>query len=109
MKRDEFITEKVLGGCWHEFGEMKIEKSKTFVECKRCRWRIGFYESLEYRNLDFSTWEGFGKLWNFCRTQDKFWDTLNWGIEWPNEIYIGYIDPDKFADKVAKDWGWEGE
>lgn len=116
QSRDKFLTEhpQIMNSCWHEFGKMRIEKSKIFVECKTCRIRIGFYESLEYSNPDYS--KDFMKLWLVCREKEwwvgfliknncLYYDGVHYRIK---DNIIGLID-DKgtFADSVARYHGWK--
>ena len=74
QNRDRNLTEKVMGGCWHEWRE---EPSSRFQSesnlCKKCG---GSRFAVNY--IDFSTWLGFGQLWEQLR-QRKYWrDFWNW-------------------------------
>jgi hypothetical protein len=79
MTIDQFITEQVLGECWHESSGM------TWI-CGNCKTDIGWKGSnansvaVKTLNNDFSTPEGFFKLWNFSREQD-----------WWSQFVLGYI------------------
>lgn len=49
---------------------------------------------------DFSTWEGFGKLWEWSRKQEwwlTFDDYACATLEHPTSL----INPDRFADEIA--------
>lgn len=116
-KRDKFLTE-AMGECWHEtfFREygLTIETIRgEFIE-KNCTCgritRIGkSYSAKDQQplcsNQSFSSWEGFGKLWEFCQKQ-KWWKigfkANHWGVL---ETHIEFIPdliihPDLFADAV---------
>ena len=104
MNRDQFLTE-MIGECWHD---ISIDRTRSF--------QVQFY-----KNNNFFTPEGFFKLWNFCKEQEwwvKFHD-FNGGriIQYENElipdieIYINpyLINPNTFANAVAKFRGWKKE
>jgi hypothetical protein len=66
-------------------------------------------ESIILDNNDFSTWEGFGKLWEWAISQgwwESFALTSNHGVCDSNEGYIfindNYICPEEFADAIYK-------
>jgi hypothetical protein len=105
----------MIGECWHEWMPKASFFDSNTMKCNKCR-TIGF---LQY--TDFSTPEGFFKLWNFCKEQEwwvKFHD-FNGGriIQYENElipdieIYINpyLINPNTFANAVAKFRGWKEE
>ena len=51
---------------------------------------------------NFSTWEGFGKLWEWAQKQ-KWWDDFWWspnGIGDGTQEDIYFVHPDRFADAV---------
>ena len=91
---NKFLT-VAMGECWHE------PDSMTF---KQFRWTNGY--SI---NTDFSTPDGFFKLWNWAQTQDWFCDLAVWlqrtGRAQVNE-YGGIwlcdliINPERFAAAV---------
>jgi hypothetical protein len=100
-ERDKFLTE-YLGECWHEIYR-PLDLSKPL--CKKCGTQL--YLDLRDNN-NFSTWEGFGKLWEWCQKQE-------WWI--PRDIWAGYtaykdhgrykigdafIHPDRFADVIYR-------
>lgn len=74
MTKDEFLTEK-MGLYWTSY--------KPDQE-------------------DFSTWEGFGKLWEWAKVQE-WWGTF---IIQKQFIWLDIIHPDRFANAVAKYLGW---
>lgn len=94
-ERDKFLTEK-MGECWHE-GYFDSDENIWVGECEQ-NW-----------NNNFSKWEGFGKLINWCRKQE-FWseDVLLWKIYVDEEdqncggffIDERLVDPNIFADFI---------
>jgi len=89
MSRDEFLTLK-LGKCWHEFPSGLISGQY----CIHCGKKL--------RNLDFSTWEGFGKLWTWAKEQE-WWSRF---AQQYSAYFYGtkpeIVNPDRFADAVAE-------
>jgi hypothetical protein len=103
MQRDQFLTEKVFGECWHEDG---------IGECEKCHRSFG-----AYRQNDFSSWPGFGKLWEAAQ-KDEGWerflnetrDNLVENTVMDNLEALGWlIHPDHFATAWAKFKGWKEE
>jgi hypothetical protein len=99
MQRDQFLTEKVFGECWHEDG---------IGECEKCHRSFG-----AYRQNDFSSWPGFGKLWEAAQ-KDEGWLGFVTGIieHKPSGIVrarllVKMVNPDRFADAWAKFKGWK--
>lgn len=101
--RDKFLTEAMCG-CWHERKDFSDDGYGTY-SCKHCNETKNFaYSNL---NPNFSTWEGFGKLFNFSKKQD-WWksfikDLGAWcHISSPTvlTISLNFIDPDNFADAI---------
>ena len=93
-QRDKYLTEQVLGECWHEG-----KYCGHVVLCKHCN------ESMYYNiNNDFSTSDGFFKLWNVAQKKG-WWNELVYEITGPHldlENLIIHINPDRFADAVYK-------
>lgn len=116
--RDKYLTE-AMGECWHEAGnKRRINGGKAQRDCicgESSHWETITNEAPKYRflNNDFSTWEGFGKLWEWTTKQE-------WWIEFikqstyldnsPEEIeadifhmklgIIDFIVPSKFVQAV---------
>ena len=91
-ERDKFLTE-ARGECWHEFSSTAVTSS--CYKCCRILPACTF--------IDFSTWEGFGKLYSWCKEQE--WWTMFCYYRFGDGNYIGYkvfefIEPDRFADAV---------
>ena len=93
MKRDQFLTE-MMGECWHEW-----DGGCSYI-CDKCNKKYK-------HNPNFSTSNGFFKLWNFCKEQE-WWMKFIY-----KKIFIGHepdINPETFANAIAKFKGWkEGE
>ena len=101
-ERNKFLTE-VVGECWHE---PKIEgvRANSFV-CGKCNT----IHCCGIENPNYSTWEGFGKLWEWSIYQDWFEDFAKYHgqvnhilMDEPSDIliHIGKINPNKFADAI---------
>lgn len=105
--RDKFLTES-MEECWHKWKdyqdlhpEIDVDIDKN--ECLRCH--EVYYISKEPKNCDFSTWQGFGKLWEWAGEQE-------WFPYFINEEFFGcyggvsfnfarnFINPDRFADAL---------
>jgi len=99
MERDKFLAE-AMGECWHEsnWGQ---------TNCKHCgRTNDPRYFDFNAQNSSFSTWEGFGKLWEWAQKQE-WWTYIgfignyteqNTSVEFLHKDCI--INPDRFADAV---------
>jgi len=106
--RDKFLTE-TMGLCWHE-------QSEQFGVCGKCGNRLpglgitcpdGGSKIQIKRDFDFSTWHGFGMLWEWAIKQD-WWrgkkDSLvvsmlcrSGGV---GDLLDKYISPSRFADAI---------
>lgn len=108
-ERDKFLTE-AMGECWHEWEGpqyyKQVDDSPRYV-CQLC----GIGSAYNTRQTDFSTWTGFGKLWEWAQGQE--W----WGMFGDKVIYDEsdithekhqqwisdlewFIRPDRFADAI---------
>lgn len=93
-KRDKYLTE-AMGKCWHDW-EFEWIYSTRQSQCIQC-------DTIEYENNnDFSTWDGFGKLYEWSVEQDWWYEFL---FEWTDEIMpttIPYklVYPNPFANSV---------
>lgn len=110
--RDKFLTEK-MGLCWHDWfykGTHPPYRDPEFKPDKICsNCGIDFYKQLSLGinecNFDFSTPEGFFKLWNWAAEQDwwqHFIERVTVGHFKVRDI-ISIINPTVFADEV---WGY---
>lgn len=93
-ERDKFLTE-AMGEQWHEnTGEVAGNNVIGFTLCSCGKW-WGQFGCLE--NTNFSTWPGFGKLWEWAGKQG-FW--LKMMQRYQQEGFYHYIHPDRLADDV---------
>jgi hypothetical protein len=96
---------------------MNQERDKFLTEAMGYEWFVGahcyvhpdtpvFSKTLS-KPVDFSTWEGFGKLWEWMRKQvwgTDFWyfttvfDQHGTELAWPRDASI--INPDNFANTL---------
>jgi hypothetical protein len=102
IERDKFLTE-AMGECKHELGSFQIGLN-IIVGCKKCK-----LERSKCVSTDFSSWEGFGKLWEWCKKQEwwKVWRGTRYASYelwcWDgNTCYLreNFLHPDTFADAV---------
>ena len=99
-ERDKFLT-KAIGECWHE-----PEDGYYDYSCVHC----GIYgrtpKSVIIKRIDFSTWEVFGKLWEWAVKQEWWEDEFQKYSSFMDDsticVYEGLINPDRFADAVYK-------
>ena len=92
--RDKFLTE-AMGECWHE-QHIKNDKHIWCICGEEFTRGCDLREHIAWRVENFSTWEGFGKLWEWAPKQE-------WWQDWFGNNYIRiwyFIDPDRFADAV---------
>ena len=110
MTKDQFIFEalKEDGDCWHIWKYIN-----GFRKCTKCRWmpeaKQDKYNFGEH-NPDFTTWEGFGKLWEAIggiRGHFLFGGRPKGG-DYYQQI-LDLIHPTRFRDAIADFLGWEGE
>ena len=90
-KRDKFLTE-AMGECWHQVADPIYS-----LHCLSCG-ELAI-------NIDFSTWEGFGKLWEWSQEQDWWPDALmgplfGWVDIDEETIACSVIHPDLFANAI---------
>ena len=110
--RDKFLTE-LMGGCWHEPELFPEERIRRHHRCSKCKKHIQETGG----NPDFSTWGSFGVLWRWVRqwNDENFSQFMGYlaGSEQGGTVAfmpVDKIDPDTFANEIAKFWGWkEGE
>lgn len=91
-ERDKFLTEQ-MGECWHEFSHEKKAPCGTYKVCVCGRENYIF----PCDNTYFSTWDGFGKLWEWAQKQ-PFW--MKMIGKFHAEGFYHFINPGRFADAV---------
>ena len=103
-ERDKFLTE-AMGVCWHRIpGYAATLSSRNIFICTTCGSSIS-----RESNNNFSSWEGFGKLWEWANSQG-WWDYFTFKQQ-VRKLAFGYnvgvvpidlINPDAFANAVYK-------
>lgn len=102
--RDKYLTE-ATGECWHELSHEKPGPCGSLKVCKCGKENYMF----PCDNICFSTWQGFGKLWEWAQKQEWFRDFgahvychVPTGKQppWALTAMEYFIDPDRFADAV---------
>ena len=98
-KRDKFLKE-AMDKCWREPNSWPAQHSYfLYKECSKC----GALYPCQFD--DFSTWNGFGKLWTWVIERD-WWDNFKYqkycGAYCDIDVHIDEtdIDPDRFANAV---------
>ena len=115
MTRDKFLTERVLGECWHEW-------KGNYCTCGQIG-EIGSGHIIANNN-NFSTPEGFFKLLTRTIGMEKDIHTMEIITYQDGQIYLSihfsngkkeFVKlilndlPDTFANIIARCRGWEGE
>jgi len=102
LERDEFLTE-AMGGCWHERAH-RYPFHPSYNRCAKCCKQLEFNSKAYW---DFSTWEGFGKLWEWLFTERSRWVPFHKrymiGQDRDShylEFELSIINPDEFANRV---------
>ena len=94
-ERDKFLTE-AMGECWHNIIRTDIPRHT----CTRCgEGHDALFDFNPHNN--FSTWEGFGKLWEWVSLQENMMCGLSSRYNGEQaKIKLIYINPDNFANAV---------
>jgi hypothetical protein len=104
--RDKFLTE-AMGECWHEHNTTHPIKSWGSCTCGSdfvSHWSL--QDHLININPNFSTWEGFGKLWEWAWKQEWWASFVRYANKLSDTEFLGgficpvYTNPDTFADAV---------
>ena len=82
---------------------MNPDRDQRLTEAMGKRWN----ENSPCKNLDFSTWTGFGLLWEWAKEQE-WWNSFRHDLWYsPTGIRLeDLIDPDRLADAVDR-FLWE--
>lgn len=99
---NKYLTEQ-LGECWHEYvwQTAYAPQVDSYYKCIDCSHEV-FGQTMNPGNGDFSTPDGFFKLWRWAIEQEWWNDFINsiggWTV-WiePEKI----IDPETFAKAIA--------
>jgi hypothetical protein len=102
---DKFLTE-AMGECWHERIEADIgEFMNPDIRSWSCRCDIKNTMvwpdyCRHFRNNDFSTWEGFGKLFSWSK-KERWWIDFILSQRRPGvSAFCEMLDPERFAKAV---------
>jgi hypothetical protein len=93
MKRDQSLTE-AMGECWHDYSQDKEGEWYGDPRCSKCRQLRS-----DIPLPDFSTWRGFGKLWEWAQNQE-WWSDFCTAQGCTGYIPGNLIHPDRFATAV---------
>jgi len=103
IKRDAFLTE-AMGKCWHEW----VERESGLFEAEDCSKCNAYKDTDTVGEHNFSTWEGFGKLWEWAQKQG-WWNYMKFIGNYTEQTTVNefthsncIIHPDRFADAVYK-------
>lgn len=106
MERDKYLTE-AMGLCHHIFIS-KGEFPNSTEMCKKCKSPLWVSMAEPIFNPNFSTWQGFGGLWEWAIKQEwwyKFSIKINeYDVPVNSCKVIGwnFINPEKFSDALYK-------
>ena len=106
-ERDRFLAE-AMGECWHDWDiiwSQPVEDGYDECVCLKCN-----ASGRDCPKQSFSTWAGFGKLWEWAQKQEWCISFLTYissdygkiGMSFMSGIYVysDIIHPDRFADAV---------
>lgn len=89
---NKYITEKVFNKCWHE----ERDWASRCIKCERH----------PTPNTDFTTPEGWWKLWNEVRIDPELWRKLKYDYQWEE---WETLDLQQRCEYIARFKGWKGE
>ena len=103
--RDKYLTE-AMGECWHIFKLIPYVGHQCInfapIKCEKCGVKT-ISENENDKFIDFSTWEGFGKLWEWAQ-QQEWWKEFSYqdSVRYKMAKYDPYniINPDRFSDAL---------
>ena len=122
LERDKFLTEQ-MDECWHCYESVhntdgwdeKSSDETLDFKCTKCGdyqeavhykdhsgWAVkreNYYDFESWCFNNFSTWEGFGKLWEWSQKQE-WWVGFMIDNSKIHPMKSGIINPDRFADAV---------
>ena len=90
MSREEvnkYLTE-AMGECFHVWDIVEIPYTETLHDCRKCGVDT-------YVSQDFSTWQGFGVLWEWAQEQE-WWSEF---LSLPFKL-TDFINPISFSEAV---------
>ncbi|MCK5236498.1 MAG: hypothetical protein KAR06_05870 [Deltaproteobacteria bacterium] len=95
-EQNKFLTE-AMGFCYHVW-----ELKENFIdghECIHCKKYWPMMPATQIDGINFSTWVGFGKLWNWAIEQN-WWDEFIMRPFSQAHIIENLINPERFANAV---------
>jgi len=102
--RDRVLTEKVIRACWHEWpGNPTSVSLFGRAPCKKCG-TCGYVHF-----IDFSTWAGFGELWEQLKQRKHCGDFLKWLTQKCSWEEWELKNPSQRGDAVFEFWKEKGE
>lgn len=104
--RDKFLAE-AMGECWHNTVSTQPYHDNQTTHICGCGARDTVGETTFHKQpweryrikITFSTWDGFGKLWNWSKTQEWWADFMSRDVD-TVDFYELLIDPDHYADAI---------
>jgi len=105
QEKDRFIYPR-MGWCWHEAplrgGSDGHGNCWVDYSCVHCGYKHNFLKGP--LNLDLTTWEGFGKLWEAMFSRDDSYQFECFLLLVPpdggSETVHQYVNPTRFRDAV---------
>ena len=100
VNKDKYIVER-LGHCWHTYNPLEFDYP---FHCSGCHVPLAKPPN---ENIDLTTWEGFGWLWEEIERRDDWEEFKGWlshgytikvGVGWIFDEY--FINPTRFRDAV---------
>ncbi len=100
---NKYLTE-AMGECWHEW--IGTDGDATWHRCIKCYLEKHFYEhESPPPPVDFFTWEGFGKLWEWA-SKREWWTAFcvsKYMMCNPFQVRLNkLIHPTNFANVIYK-------
>ncbi len=94
MEEINKVLTEAMGDCWHDWDGKASWSLKDMCRC-------GAHPACHLQSPNFSTWEGFGKLWEWAIDQ-KWWPEFEAHQGLPKHwVPKKLIKPEFFAEAVA--------
>jgi hypothetical protein len=95
---NKYLTE-AMGECWHEYmpNYSGVKCMVINYTCKKCVLSHQYFP--EEKTNDFSTWQGFGKLWEWAIEQKWWYEFLI--LKYNNKLELYELNnPETFAKVI---------
>ncbi len=101
---DQYLTE-AIGECWHYWQDSTwygVGAMRVDYFCSKCKQRQTTEQNYERKPNkppqanDFSTWEGFGKLFKWAQKQDWWQSFISYTEDLEGGV-IYWVEPERFA------------